>query len=145
MWGLSDVYNYPRWDYFLDPDPMHQQNALNELQFRYNLTYEEADMARLSYITMFNNEVPALRLVTNIIKDCPDYTSFQCVAYTQWATSAFSLVFGEQSFTGVVDTVTGYPEMNYFNKALVNQALNNAGNKQLADYLLDVEFYKLSL
>lgn len=54
----------------------------------------------------------------------------------QWANSAFSILLGEPSVTGVIDTVTGYPEIGYFNRAYVNKTLIEAGNQQLADNLL---------
>ena len=98
---------------------------------RFDLTYEQATYAANQYASDYRVQALSLNSITKGIPECTNpaiSSSDQCVAYAQWSAAAVTDIQKQESVTQATDTVSGFPEIKFFNNRLVNKTLVEANN-----------------
>ena len=96
----------------------------------FGLTFAQIEDFKKSYgVLRAGWETTVLSTVTSLYP----YNNTQGVAYWQWAASELTINNGDISVTKVVETVTGYPEINYFIKNNFTETIKGTPNEAIFD------------
>ncbi|CDW87257.1 cd36 family protein [Stylonychia lemnae] len=136
--GLNNVNNYIRWAPMTDgSDPLQFQLMVSELKARFGLTYEAIQSAipKWNGLILFGKGYV-------ISQSSVNNENNQGIAYVQWANSMvtgnLSKPISFDSVTQQTDTVTGYPEISFFQ---VNKLYPNLKQDKLYQRFKDVKLF----